>query len=57
MNGYRITLDFFSDKALTAQEIETLKSVLALQIEEPQNLEGEDEEWTASNIAVMVASK
>lgn len=57
MNGYRITLDFYSERALTAQEIETLKAILALQIEEPQDLEGNEEEWTASNIAVMVMSK
>ena len=57
MNGYRITIDFSTERALTGEELDTLKSILALQIEEPQDLEGNEEEWTASNIAVMVASK
>ena len=57
MNSYKVEIAFTSDKPLTAQEIDTLQSILALQIEEPQNLEGGEENWTASNIAVMVSSK
>lgn len=57
MIDYRITIDFSSEKPLTGEEIETLQAILALQIEEPQDLEGNEESWTASNIAVMVATK
>lgn len=57
MNDYRITIDFSSETALTEEQLDTLKSMLALQIEEPQTLEGENEEWTANNITVKEESK
>lgn len=57
MNDYRITIDFSSETALTEEQLDTLKSMLALQIEEPQTLEGEDEEWTAKEITVKGETK
>lgn len=47
-----ITIEFESDKVLTPAEIDNLKAVLGLQIEEPQDLEGNEEEWTAKNITI-----
>jgi hypothetical protein len=49
---HSISLEFETDRPLTEKEIDTLKSIIALQVEEPQDLEGNDEEWTASNIIV-----
>lgn len=57
MNDYRITIDFSSETALTEEQLDTLKSMLTLQIEEPQTLEGEDEEWTANEITVKGETK
>ena len=57
MNNYRIAIDFSSETALTEEQLDTLKSILALQIEEPQDLEGNEEEWTANNITVKGESK
>lgn len=47
-----ITIEFESDKVLTPAEIDNLKAVLGLQIEEPQDLDGNEEEWTAKNITI-----
>lgn len=53
MIDYKAEVTFTSDKELTEEELSTLLSSIALQVQEPQNLEGEDEEWTSSNITVM----
>ena len=45
-----VTIEFVTNRPLTNQEIENLKAVLGLQIEEPQDLDGNDEEWTATEI-------
>jgi hypothetical protein len=45
-----VTIEFVTDRPLTEKEVDTLKSIIALQIEEPQDLQGNDEEWTASDI-------
>ena len=45
-----VTIEFVTDRPLTEKEVETLNSIIALQIEEPQDLQGNDEEWTASDI-------
>lgn len=47
-----ISIEFESDKALTEAEIDNLKAVLGLQIEEPQDLDGNEEEWAAKNITI-----
>jgi hypothetical protein len=47
-----ITIEFESDKVLTPAEIDNLKAALGLQIEEPQDLEGNEEEWAAKNITI-----
>jgi hypothetical protein len=56
MNAYiknSVTVEFESDRVLTESEIDTLKSIIALQLEEPQDLEGNEETWTANHIAVF----
>jgi hypothetical protein len=45
-----LTIEFVTDRTLTEREIDTLKAIIALQIEEPQDLKGNEEEWTASEI-------
>jgi hypothetical protein len=45
-----VTIEFVTDRPLTEKEVETLNSIIALQIEEPQDLQGNDEEWTARHI-------
>lgn len=52
MIDYKVEVTFTSDKELTEKELDALLSLIALQVQEPQNLEGEDEEWTPSNITV-----
>ena len=52
MIDYKAEVTFTSDKELTQDELNALLSSIALQVQEPQNLEGEDEEWTSSNITV-----
>lgn len=47
-----ISIEFESDRTLTEEEVDNLKAVLGLQIEEPQDLEGNEEEWTAKNITI-----
>lgn len=47
-----ITIEFESDKVLTPAEIDNLKTALGLQIEEPQDLEGSEEEWAAKSITI-----
>lgn len=47
-----VTLEFQSDRVLTEREIDTLKSIIALQLEEPQDLEGNEETWTAQDILI-----
>jgi hypothetical protein len=48
---HSISLEFETDRVLTESEINTLRSIIALQVEEPQDLEGNDETWTAQNIS------
>ena len=42
---YTIKVEFDADRELTAEEIEALLGSIELQIEEPQNYEGEDETY------------
>jgi len=52
MIDYKIEATFTSDKELTQDELVALLSSITLQIQEPQDLEGQDEEWTSSNITI-----
>jgi hypothetical protein len=45
-----VTIEFVTDRPLTEGEVNQLKAILCLQIEEPQDFDGNDEEWTASDI-------
>ena len=47
---HSISLEFETDRVLTEGEIDTLRSIIALQVEEPQDLEGNEETWSAQNI-------
>lgn len=47
---HSISLEFETERVLTENEIDTLRSIIALQVEEPQDLEGNEETWAAKNI-------
>jgi hypothetical protein len=47
---HSITVQFTTDSPLTEQEMNNLVSMIALQVQEPQDLEGNDEAWTAKGI-------
>lgn len=49
---HTITIRFTTDSPLTEQEMNNLISIIALQVQEPQDLEGNDETWTAREITV-----
>jgi hypothetical protein len=48
---HTITIEFKTDTPLTEREMDNLISILALQLEEPQDLEGNEEEWQAREIS------
>ena len=49
---YEITLEFKTDRELTNQEFDSLTDMLLLQIQEPVNLAGDDEEYTTRDMKV-----
>ena len=49
---HSITVQFTTDSPLTEQEMNNLISMIVLQIQEPQDLDGNDEAWTAREITV-----
>ena len=52
---HTIKVTFTTDQPLTSEQMDTLLSMISLQIEEPQDLEGNEEEWTANDIKAEVA--
>jgi hypothetical protein len=48
---HTITIKFTTDSRLTEEQMDNLISILALQLEEPQDLQGNEEEWTAREIS------
>ena len=48
---HTITVEFKTDAPLTERQMNNLISILALQLEEPQDLEGNEEEWEAREIS------
>jgi hypothetical protein len=48
---HTITIQFKTDMPLTERQMDNLISILALQLEEPQDLEGNEEEWEAREIS------
>jgi hypothetical protein len=52
MIDYKIEATFTSDTELNEEQLSALLSSIALQIQEPQDLEGQDEEWKSSNITI-----
>jgi molecular chaperone DnaK (HSP70) len=49
---YEITLEFKADRELTKQEFNNLTDSLILQIQEPVNRAGDDEEYTTRDMKV-----
>ena len=48
---HTIILQFNTDSPLNEAQMDNLISMLALQLEEPQDLEGNKEDWTAQEIS------
>jgi hypothetical protein len=48
---HTITIKFTTDSRLTKAQMDNLISMLALQIEEPQDLQGNEEEWRGGEIS------
>lgn len=49
---HSITVHFTTDSPLSDDQMNNLISMIVLQIQEPQDLEGNDETWTAREITV-----
>lgn len=49
---YQIKVTFESDRALTGDELNELLDTIALQVEEPATLSGEEMQFTTSAVAV-----
>ena len=51
---HTITIEFTTDSRLTENQMDNLISILALQLEEPQDLEGNEEDWRAGEISFAI---
>ena len=51
MTNHIITVEFKTDSQMTESQMDNLIAMISLQIEEPQDLNGEEEEWTAREIS------
>ncbi len=49
---HSITVKFTTDSPLTDDQMNNLISMIVLQVQEPQDLDGNDEAWTAREITV-----
>lgn len=54
---HTITLNFTTDSKLTESQMDNLISMLSLQVEEPQDLEGNEEEWKAGEISFRATDR
>ena len=52
MNIYSINLVFTTDRALSDEELDTLRTQVIVQIEEPVDLDGNDVDYTTNLIGV-----
>lgn len=52
MKAYTITITFKAERELTTAELEDLESAILAQVEEPVNWEGEDMEYSTSDISI-----
>jgi hypothetical protein len=52
MATYTIEISFNTDRTLTETELDQILFALSVQIEEPTNAAGDDEEFTTSNITM-----
>jgi hypothetical protein len=55
MKRYSLTIDFYTDRELTEDELGALQLQLVAQIEEPVNGEGDDVEYTTELHSLVVA--
>ena len=50
-----IKITFTTGEPLSSEQMDNLLAMISLQVEEPQDLEGNEEEWTATDIKVEVS--
>ena len=55
MSRYSLTIDFYTDRELTEDELGALQLQLIAQIEEPVTGEGDDVEYTTELHSLIVA--
>jgi len=54
---HTVTLTFTTDSRLTEKQMDNLISMLALQVEEPQDLEGNEEDWRGGEISFRTTDR
>ena len=54
MARYRMVISFDTDKVLSSEEEDNLIGHVAPQIEEPATYEGDDEEYSTSNLEISL---
>ena len=54
MAKYRMVISFDTDKVLSSEEEDNLIGHVAPQIEEPATYEGDDEEYSTSNLTISL---
>jgi hypothetical protein len=54
---HSIAVQFTTDSPLTDDQMNNLISMIVLQIQEPQDIDGNDEAWTAREITVEKEGK
>ena len=54
MAKYRMVISFDTDKVLSPEEEDNLIGHVAPQIEEPATYEGDDEEYSTSNLTISL---
>jgi hypothetical protein len=52
---HSLTIDFYTDRELTEEEVGALQLQIVAQIEEPVTLEGEDVEYTTELHSLVLA--
>jgi hypothetical protein len=54
MAKYRMAIYFYTDRVLSPEEEDNLIGHVAPQIEEPATYEGDDEEYSTSNLTISL---
>jgi hypothetical protein len=52
MLKYKIQIDVTTDRTLSDEQIKCLESAIRLQVDEPQDYDGNDETWSAVEVNI-----